>query len=198
MVSVLDYGGDRGQFIPDGVGTERYVYELSNATPVAGVTRLASVDNREFDFVMLAHVLEHCSEPKQILEGLKRLGHEGALFYFEVPFERPSLRWAGKGRSQERYVGALLRAEPLLRLVDFSSTVARLKFNFIPPLGLQKCSEHLNFFNERSLEKLLERAGFELVNCGVASVTTCNGISKILYGLARISRDMQGTDGDSV
>jgi hypothetical protein len=198
IVSVLDYGGDRGQFIPDGVGTDRYVYELSNAAPVEGIIRVASVDERQFDFVKLAHVLEHCSEPKQILEGLKRLGHEGTLFYFEVPFERPSLRWAGRGRWQEWYDGALLGIEPLLRMVDFYSTVARLKLNFIPPLGLQKCSEHLNFFNESSLQKLLERAGFELVDSGVVPVTTCNGVSRILYGLARITQDVRHVDGGGV
>jgi len=195
--SVLDYGGDRGQFIPDGVGTDRFVYELSNAVPVKGVTRLTSVDNRQFDFVILAHVLEHCSEPKQILRELKRLGHEETLFYFEVPFERPSLRWTGKGRWQERYVGALLRAEPVLRLVDLYSTVARLKLNFVPPLGLQKCSEHLNFFNERSLQKLLESAGFELIDSGIAPVSSSSGLSRVLYGLARRTQEVRGTDGGS-
>lgn len=168
--SVLDYGGDRGQFIPEGVGTERFVYEVSKAEPAEGVTRLVSVEGRQFDFVMLAHVLEHCSEPKQILQELKRLGHDKSLFYFEVPYERPSLDWAGRGRWQERYLEALLRAEPLLQLVDLYSTAARVKLDTVPPLGLQKCSEHLNFFNERSLQALLDSAGFDLVESGTAAV----------------------------
>jgi hypothetical protein len=187
---VLDYGGDCGQFIPEGVGTERYVYELSSAEPAKGVVRLTSVEGRQFDFVMLAHVLEHCSEPKQILQALKPLGHEKTLFYFEVPFERPSLVWAGKGSWQERYLKALLLAEPLLQLVDLYSTIARIKFDLVPPVGLQKCSEHLNFFNERSLQKLLDSVGFELVDSGVAPVTSPGRPSnKILYGLARVVPD---------
>jgi hypothetical protein len=187
--TVLDYGGDRGQFIPEGVGTERYVYELSSAEPAKGVVRLTSVEGTRFDFVMLAHVLEHCSEPKQILEALKPLGHEKTLFYFEVPFERPSLGWAGKGRWQERYLEALLPAEPLLQLVDLYSTIARITLDLVPPLGLLKCSEHLNFFNERSLQKLLNSAGFELLDSGVAPVTSCGRVSKILHGLARVHPD---------
>jgi hypothetical protein len=186
VVTVLDYGGDRGQFIPENVGTEHYVYELSDAEPAKGVIRLTSVEDRQFDFVMLAHVLEHCSEPKEMLQVLKPLGHENTLFYFEVPYERPSLNWAGKGRWEERYLGALLRAEPLLKIVDFYSTVARVKFDLIPPFGLQKCSEHLNFFNERSLKAVLGGAGFELLDSGVAPISSISPIGNILYGLARV------------
>ncbi len=191
---MLDYGGDRGQFIPDGVGTDRYVYELSNAVPVEGVTCLESVENRQFDFVMLAHVLEHCSEPKEMLGKIKPLGHAETLFYVEIPFERPSLRWTGKGRLQQQYLGALLRVEPLLQFVDLYSTVARLKLNFIPPFGLQKCSEHLNFFNERSLQKLFESSGLEMIESGIEPVTSSSGASRILYGLARLARDRGRTD----
>jgi hypothetical protein len=189
--TVLDYGGDRGQFIPEGVGTEHYVYELSNAEPAKDVVRLSSVEGRQFDFVMLAHVLEHCSEPKQILQLLRPLGHEKTLFYFEVPYERPSLDWAGKGSWQERYLEALLQAQPLLQLVDLYSTAVRVKLDLIPPLGLQKCSEHLNFFNDRSLQRLLDSAGFELLESGVAPVTSVGRVSRILYGLARVSPDSE-------
>lgn len=183
---MLDYGGDRGQFIPENLGTARFVYELSDAKPVEGVVRLTSMEGRQFDFVMMAHVLEHCSAPRQMLQDLKPLGNEGTLFYFEVPFERPSLAWAGKGSMQKWYLKALLRTGPLLRLVDLYSTVARLKFDFILPLGLQKCSEHLNFFTERSLRVLLEGAGFELLDSTVAPVASCSPLSKILCGLARV------------
>ena len=196
--TVLDYGGDRGQFIPEGVGTERYVYELSSAEPAKGVVRLTSVEGRQFDFVMLAHVLEHCSEPTQILQALKPLGHMKTVFYFEVPFERPSLVWTGKGTWQERYLDTLLLAKPLLQMVDLYSTISRIKFDLVPPLGLQKCSEHLNFFNERSLQKLLDSAGFELLNSGVLPVTSRGQVSqKILYGLARVVSDARRSPADS-
>jgi hypothetical protein len=184
IATVLDYGGDRGQFIPDGLGTDRFVYDISDAKPIEGVAGLTSVEGRQFDFVMLAHVLEHCSEPRQILQRLKSLGHGNTLFYFEVPYERPSLEWAGEGNLQRHYLNALLKMGPVLKLVDLYSTVMRVKFNKIPPLALQKCSEHLNFFNERSLKALLDSEGFELLESGVLSVFSGGPVSKILYGLA--------------
>jgi hypothetical protein len=187
--TVLDYGGDRGQFIPDGLGTERFVYEISDVKPIEGVAGLTSLEGRQFDFVMLAHVLEHCSEPREMLQRLRSLGHENTLFYVEVPYERPSLKWAGEGNLQRKYLNGLLKMEPMLKLVDLYSTVARVKFNHIPPLALQKCSEHLNFFNEASLKALLDSEGFALLESGVMSVASIGPVSRILYGLATIARD---------
>lgn len=192
FTTVLDYGGDRGQFIPDGLGVERYVYEISDVQPVDGVVRLSSVEGRQFDFVMLAHVLEHCSEPRDVVRSLKSHGHRQTIFYFEVPYERPSLQSAGEGTGQRRYLNALLRLGPLVQAVDLYSTFFRIKFDRIPPLGLQKCSEHLNFFNKPSLEALLKSEGLELLDSGVAPYSTGKAghrtvLNRILYGLARIA-----------
>jgi hypothetical protein len=192
FTTVLDYGGDRGQFIPDGLGSERFVYEISDVKPVEGVTRIPSVEGRQFDFVMLAHVFEHCSEPREFLRGLKALGHSQTVFYFEMPYERPSLQKAGDGAGQRRYLNALRRLGPILQMVDLYSTIFRIKFDMIPPLGLQKCSEHLNFFNERSLQALLKSEGFELLESGVVPFDAGKAgnrtiLNQILYGLARIA-----------
>jgi hypothetical protein len=184
--TVLDYGGDRGQFIPENLGTARYVYEISDAEAVEGVERLTSVQGRTFDFVMLTHVLEHCSEPRQMLRLLKPLAHNETLFYFEVPYERPSLAMAGKGSGQREYLNVIQRISPLFKMVDLYSTIARIKFDCIPPLGLQKCSEHLNFFNEASLRALLESGGFELLKSGTASLAIGPLSVGILYGMARV------------
>lgn len=190
--TVLDYGGDRGQFIPDGLGAERYVYEISNVEPVKGVAGLRSVEGRQFDFVMLAHVLEHCSDPREFVRGLKSLGHSRTIFYFEMPYERPSLASASMGNGQRRYLHALLRLGPVLQAVDLYSTIFRIKFDQIPPLGLQKCSEHLNFFNERSLAALLKSEGFRVLESGVAPFEAGKAgkrriLNRILYGLAQLA-----------
>jgi hypothetical protein len=187
FATVLDYGGDHGQFIPDALGSQRFVYEISNVEPIAGVEGLSSVEGRQFDFIMLTHVLEHCSEPRQILHTLKSLGHKETVFYIEVPYERPSLEQAGSGRGQRRYLNALLQIRPLLLLADLYSTICRVKFDRIPPLALQKCSEHLNFFNEPSLKAVLQNEGFELLESGVLSVESSGPVSRILYGLARVA-----------
>jgi len=185
ITTVLDYGGDRGQMIPDTLGRERFVYEISDAPTVDGVQRITQVDGRKFDFVMLAHVLEHCSEPKDMLNTLKPLLHERSLLYLEVPFERPTMGLAGAGSLQRNYLDMLLGMGPLLKIVDFYSTVARVKFNTIPPLGLQKCSEHLNFFTPASLKALLERNGLELIESETAACASKGPVQHILYALAR-------------
>jgi Methyltransferase domain len=185
--SVLDYGGDRGQFIPDYLGTERYVFEISDATPVPGVSRLESVEGKQFDLVMLAHVLEHCSDPFKFVEELKPLANNRTMFYFEVPFERSSLRFAPRGPLQRTYRDVLLRSSALLTAVDLYSTVCRVKFDCNLPLGLLKCSEHLNFFNEKSLRALLERCGYKLLECGTEKTQSPGPVGRILYGLARIA-----------
>jgi hypothetical protein len=185
ITTVLDYGGDRGQMIPDTLGRERFVYEISDAPTVDGVQRITQVDGRKFDFVMLAHVLEHCSEPKDMLNTLKPLLHERSLLYLEVPFERPTMGLAGAGSLQRNYLDMLLGMGPLLKIVDFYSTVARVKFNTIPPLGLQKCSEHLNFFTPASLKALLERNGLELIEAETAACASKGPVQRILYALAR-------------
>jgi Methyltransferase domain len=185
ITTVLDYGGDRGQMIPDTLGRERFVYEISDAPAVDGVQRITKLDGKKFDFVMLAHVLEHCSEPKDMLNTLKPLLHDESLLYLEVPFERPTMRLAGSGSLQRSYLNMLLSMGPALKLVDFYSTVARVKFNTIPPLGLQKCSEHLNFFTPASLKALLERNGLELIKSDTAACASKGPVQHILYGLAR-------------
>jgi hypothetical protein len=192
FATVLDYGGDRGQFIPDGLGTERFVYDISNVLPIDGVVALDSVEGRQFDFVILAHVLEHCSEPREIVRNLRSLGHSKSVFYFEVPYERPSLQGAGGGNWQRRYLNALLRFGPLLKAADLYSTASRIKLDRVPPFGLQKCSEHLNFFNEQSLGALLKSEGFELLESGVVHFDAGKAgnrtiLNRILYGLAQIA-----------
>jgi hypothetical protein len=184
--TVLDYGGDRGQFIPEHLGEERYVFEISDAPTAPHVARLQSVADRQFDFVMLAHVLEHCSQPAEMLDVLRPLLHEHSLLYLEVPLERPSLAFAGSSLIQRRYLDMLVKLNPLLKLVDLYSTVARVKFNMVPPLGLQKCSEHLNFFTRKSLLTLLEGNGFELLDSGTATVASNGPIGEVLFTLARL------------
>ena len=136
---------------------------------------------------MLAHVLEHCSEPLKFVEELKPLANDHTIYYFEVPFERPSLRFAPRGPLQRIYRKALLRTGSLLTAVDFYSTVCRVKFDCNLPLGILKCSEHLNFFNEKSLRALLERCGYELLECGTGQTLSNGPVTRILYGLARVA-----------
>ncbi|MGD0896460.1 MAG: hypothetical protein ABR915_01410, partial [Thermoguttaceae bacterium] len=68
-------------------------------------------------------------------------------------------------------------------------TAVRLKTNLIPPLGIMKCHEHLNYFNEKSLESLLRAAGFDVVQCTTARVPSYMAWGKMLQALARARAD---------
>lgn len=187
--TVLDYGGDRGQFIPKWLGTEKFVFELSDAVPEPGVTRIGSEDemmSMKFDFTMVISVLEHCSDPGAVLEQLRSSLNPGSFLCVGVPYERYSVGFAGKSGLYRNYLNTLLHIHPALIAADFYSTAARIRLNLVPPLGLVKCHEHLNFFNRESMSALLERLGFEIVNSKIEIVATYPARVESLYVLARL------------
>ncbi len=87
----LDYGGDNGEFIPDEFNNAyRYVYDISGVDVVPGVCRIKSFDelkNYDWDLITCCHVLEHVSDPMQIVKIMTGLLHEGSYLYIEVPYE---------------------------------------------------------------------------------------------------------------
>lgn len=86
---MLDYGGDRGQYIPAWLGDEKFVYEVSEGVSVVpGTTLLRSIKNlRGIDFVICSNVLEHVSYPSEILRDIKGTCNKGAKIFIDVPFE---------------------------------------------------------------------------------------------------------------
>jgi SAM-dependent methyltransferase len=186
--TVLDYGGDRGQFIPPSLGAKKFVFELSDAVPVAGVERINSEQQlraMRFDLIMAFGVLEHCSDPAEVLEKLRSYLTPGSLLCVGVPYERYGLGFAGKGTLYRGYLNALLHFPTAVVAVDFYSTIARVRLGGIPPLGLIKCHEHLNFFDERSMKALLERMGFAIIDSRIESIVKYPARVESLQILAR-------------
>uniref|UniRef100_E6PD92 Uncharacterized protein n=1 Tax=mine drainage metagenome TaxID=410659 RepID=E6PD92_9ZZZZ len=189
--AVLDYGGDRGQFIPDDIASDKYVFDISGAVPEAGVTALSSVTDlrkNRYDLIMLCHVLEHLSEPASILEELRSLSTNSSAFYFvEVPYERFSMPFSSENAALRWYLTAIgTMPAPILTAIDFYSTAVRTKLALVPPLGFPKLSEHINFFDVSSLTALLQRCGFEVVACRVMNqAKTTVGIQGTLLCVAR-------------
>jgi hypothetical protein len=168
--SVLDYGGDSGQLIPSDIGRRKWVLDPSGVDLVEGVQRVDSESGLAaggYDLVILSHVLEHIPDPAAMLHVLHALPtpRTGAL-YIEVPYERYSLRWMGRGTTTWRYLDTLRRSGPLLLAMDFFSTAVRVKFKAVPPLGFPKLHEHINFFTAGALTHLLQRCGYELITVG--------------------------------
>jgi Methyltransferase domain len=191
--SVLDYGGDKGQFIPALLGKQKFVFELSDARPVDHVTRIGSdaeLQKQRFDFIISCGVLEHCSEPLEILQALGRLANGPDCYLFiAVPYERFGLGLIGSGKLYRAYLELLRKSGPLLTLVDLYSSAARIRLNTMPPLGVVKCHEHLNFFNERSMNALLRRANMEMLACTIATMNSYPVPTPSLMILARPIRN---------
>ncbi|MBQ9359720.1 MAG: hypothetical protein IJT96_01630 [Lachnospiraceae bacterium] len=89
--NVLDYGGDKGQFIPELFeDTSRYVYDISGKETVSGVKRLESLEeaaSHDWDIIMNCCTLEHVSYPDEILDTIVSMMGRDTLFYLELPCE---------------------------------------------------------------------------------------------------------------
>ena len=86
-ITVLDYGGSDGKFIPDIPGT-KFVYEISSIDPVAGVNRIQSESELgTYSLVLLAHVTEHVSHPLNLVRKLGAYIEPGGHLYIETPQE---------------------------------------------------------------------------------------------------------------
>ncbi len=85
--SMLDYGGADGKFLPALPGS-RYVFEISNITPVPGTTRIERESElATYSYVQLAHVLEHVTNPLLLTKHAASHVRSGGHLYIEVPVE---------------------------------------------------------------------------------------------------------------
>lgn len=163
---VVDFGGDEGQFIPESTSIhKRGVFEVSESRPVTGVAKLADWDEvSEFepDLMMLCHVLEHTHEAREIVVKAYKALRPGTLIYIEVPLDRPPkppktfasgnyqrfTKWAYKRRS--RWV-----------CLDFVALVSKRYLKRLLIGAVVKQSEHVQFFDQRSIEHVLNEVGFK-------------------------------------
>lgn len=84
--SILDYGGDGGQYIPD--AKRKCVYDLSDADTIDQVEKFDITSEEQFDLVMNCQVLEHVSDINGLVETVKKFSKK--YVYIEVPaYRRP-------------------------------------------------------------------------------------------------------------
>ncbi len=83
--SMLDYGGADGQYLPSFVGN-KYVFEVSNIDPVQGVVRISDESMLQtYSYIQLSHVLEHVTEPLQMVKRVSKYLAEDGYLLVEVP-----------------------------------------------------------------------------------------------------------------
>lgn len=86
--TVLDYGGDDGSLIPNTfINANKFVYDLSNRPLIDDVLFYNLDDDAKFDLVICSHVLEHKSDPSDLMHQLKSTMHESSFLYIEVPYK---------------------------------------------------------------------------------------------------------------
>jgi len=85
--TILDFGGADGKFMPR-IEAKKFVFEISNIQPIAGVTRLHSdAELGTYSLVQLAHVVEHVVEPLDLVKYVSTKVAPGGYLYVETPQE---------------------------------------------------------------------------------------------------------------
>lgn len=166
--SVLDFGGDLGQFIPNEIRGKRYLLDPSNV-PVeneSGTVRVSALDQVpiELDLIMNCHTLEHLSDFKAVIDDIYGSIKRGRYFYLEVPLDGFKVKTFHKSKIYKSYLQLIQKQRSILILANFFTGVFRQLFSRIPYMGVIQQSEHINYFGQKSLEILLKSSGFEVLS----------------------------------
>jgi hypothetical protein len=155
--SVLDFGGDLGQFFPSGITGKKYLLDPSSSVISGGIIRVNSLESLDHtvDLVMNCHTLEHLPLLHEQVPNIAKILSQDGYIYVEVPLDRFATSRFCKSTSYLLYLRFLRKFVPLFICVDFLTGLYRLSFRKIPFGGIVKQSEHLNYFSKNSLVKLL-------------------------------------------
>jgi SAM-dependent methyltransferase len=183
--SVLDYGGDHGQFIPPEIGAaRRVVYEVSGVEAWNGAVAVSNweVAARErFDLVLCNHVLEHLACPATVAEKLLQVANPEGWLYFEVPADSPFQSMTSKSWKRRTFSAGLQ-----------IPAIANLYFRIVGRTPLEM-HEHVNLFGVDSLRALLERSGLEVVEIGERELDCGWTMARVVSALARPPRGGAGS-----
>ncbi|MEO6815771.1 MAG: class I SAM-dependent methyltransferase [Edaphobacter sp.] len=84
-ISMLDYGGANGQFLP-AIQGDKYVFEISDIEPFSGVTRISDASLlQNYTYIQLSHVLEHVNEPLNMVKQVASYLAKDGYLLVEVP-----------------------------------------------------------------------------------------------------------------
>lgn len=162
---VVDWGGDRGQFIPDFPNlTRKLVYEVSNAVPIEGVDKTRLVEEVKLalpDLVLLCHVLEHDHDARKTLNQISQLMSQESFLYIEVPEDRSPV--VPRTKRNSALLSFLLRHRLALIFFDAYSLFTIRVLGKKLPFQFLKQSEHINFFCRESIVKVTQEYGFVVV-----------------------------------
>lgn len=166
--SVLDFGGDLGQFIPSEIRGKKYLLDPSNVSVEKEneIIRVSTLDQVpiELDLIMNCHTLEHLSDFQTVVDDIFRSVKKGKYFYLEVPLDAFKVKSFHKSETYKAYLKLIQSKQSFLILANFVTGVFRQLFRKIPLVGVIQQSEHINYFGQKSLEILLSRSGFKVLS----------------------------------
>lgn len=174
----LDYGGNEGKSFSDQIGTqEKYVYDISGVDTIEGVNSISSIDElkkHSYDFVMCNMVFEHLAVFYPVLDVFHDIGSEETVYYVEVPSENPFEK--GNKFSIKNNLKLLTRPE-INKIKLLRYYIKTKKEPFMP------MKEHINFFTPKSLQYMIEKKNFKIIDCQEMIENSVLGKNTVLYAL---------------
>lgn len=162
----LDFGGDRGQFIPSEVQGRKYIVDPSitssySANGILFRPSLEEIESRSLGLVMSCMTLEHVNDINQVLESIIKVLHPLGYIYLEVPMDKFQVSKHCKSTLYRNYLTYISRKKILFCFIDFLTGVWRSVFSRIPFWGIIKQSEHINYFDVGTLSALVAQFNLE-------------------------------------
>lgn len=169
---ILDYGGDRGELVVGLVdGAEAYSYDISGIDVVPGVTRASDPAACKADLIINSNVLEHVGFPRDLVSAILKSAPGGGLVFLEVPVEFPF----GFSRLLRRVV----------QIGVMTSMRPKTARHILRPATLYMMHMHVNYFTERSLTRLMQVCGGEVISSGSYPYSSRAGSCDMAWCLAR-------------
>ena len=171
IARILDYGGDRGDLVAGLLeGTEAFVYDISGIAAAEGVTSIKHPVACHADLIINSNVLEHVGFPRKVVADTLAAAPESGLVFFEVPCESPFGLYRIVRRVAQ--VGVMTVTRPGVGL-----RVAR-------PASLYMMHEHINYFTERTLIRLVRSGGGTVLASGIYPSSCRSGRADVGWCLA--------------
>jgi hypothetical protein len=160
----LDFGGDSGQFFPEGVKGRKILFDLQSPQ-LDGIETISSLSELQSKVktVSNCYVLEHVSDINLNLREMGGCLEDEGYILIELPFDDFRTHSFHKTDSYLWYLDFIFAHKFLFIVMDFFSGLYRQFFNKIPLFGVIKQSEHINYFTPQALIKCVENNGFKVV-----------------------------------
>lgn len=180
----LDFGGDSGQFIPNDIKGMRYVVDpqIASNYKVGSITYVSDIkviEKNSLGLIMSCMVLEHVNDVNQTINDIVKILATDGYLYIEVPMDNFCVSKIHQTWFYEKYLNFLLHRKYLFQLLDFATGIWRLVFKRIPFWGILKQSEHINYFDNSTIQALIGKFGFNPL-CKIENLNSCQG--KLKFG----------------